>query len=160
MQLRILKESDTEMEVEVVGEDHTLCNLLRRVLNEDEKVASAAYKIEHPLLSNPTLYFKLKESPKKKNKKELKLTDLAGLGPKSSQKLQSAGIKSVEDLARRAILEELAAKTGISEKLIGGYVKDAKKKTGVSQTRKFLKASLKELSKTFEGLRAEFEEAL
>ncbi len=160
MQLRILKESDTEMEIEVVGEDHTLCNLLRRVLNEDEKVVSAAYKIEHPLLSNPTLFFKLKESPSKKKKKELKLTDLAGLGPKRSEKLQSAGIKSVEDLARRAVPEELAAKTGISQEFLKGYIQDAKKKTGISQTRKFLKASLKELSKTFKGMRAEFEEAL
>jgi len=160
MKLKILKESDTEMEVEVVGEDHTLCNLLRRFINEDGRVMHATYKVEHPLLSNPTLYFKLKEGPKKKAKKELKLTDLPGLGPKRSEGLKKAGIASVEDLARRAEPEELAAMTGISQELIEGYMKEAKKKVGVSHSRKFLKDSLKEFSRSLGDLKVELEEAL
>jgi len=44
----------------VVGEDHTLCNLLRKVLYEDENVEAAAYRIEHPLLSSPEFYVRVK----------------------------------------------------------------------------------------------------
>lgn len=44
----------------VIGEDHTLCNLLRKEMFEDENVEAAAYTIEHPLLSQPEFYLRVR----------------------------------------------------------------------------------------------------
>jgi len=38
------------MEFRIIGEDHTLCNVLREALLKNEKVKVAAYRIDHPLL--------------------------------------------------------------------------------------------------------------
>ena len=54
MEISVLKEEKNKIEVEIVGEDHTLCNVIRDELwNQD--VSIAAYNIEHPLISNPTI---------------------------------------------------------------------------------------------------------
>ena len=54
MEIKILEESKGKLEIEIIGEDNTLCNALRDELwNHD--VDSAAYNIEHPLISNPTM---------------------------------------------------------------------------------------------------------
>ena len=54
MEIKILEESKGKLEIEITGEDNTLCNALRDELwNHD--VDSAAYNIEHPLISNPTM---------------------------------------------------------------------------------------------------------
>jgi len=54
MEISILEESKGRLEIEITGEDSTLCNALRDELwNHD--VESAAYNIEHPLISNPTI---------------------------------------------------------------------------------------------------------
>ena len=54
MEINIIEESKGKLEIEIIGEDHTICNSLRDELwNHD--VESAAYNIEHPLISNPTM---------------------------------------------------------------------------------------------------------
>ncbi len=54
MEISILEESKGKLEVEVIGEDHTLCNALRdEVWNHNIEIS--AYNVEHPLISNPTL---------------------------------------------------------------------------------------------------------
>jgi len=54
MEISVLNEDKGKIEFEIVGEDHTLLNSLRNELwNQDVDVA--AYNIEHPLISNPTL---------------------------------------------------------------------------------------------------------
>ena len=52
MQLKILKRTSQELQLEVEGEGHTFCNLLESVLLEDENVEFASYHIPHPLISN------------------------------------------------------------------------------------------------------------
>ncbi|MHA1832438.1 MAG: DNA-directed RNA polymerase subunit L [Candidatus Baldrarchaeia archaeon] len=56
MKIKILERTDREMEFELEGEGHTLCNLLRKVLLEDEDVTFAGYRIEHPLIGKPKVY--------------------------------------------------------------------------------------------------------
>jgi len=54
MEISVLMEDKNKIEVEIEGEDHTLCNALRNEL-WNHNVDVAAYNIEHPLVSNPTL---------------------------------------------------------------------------------------------------------
>ncbi|MBS7287712.1 MAG: DNA-directed RNA polymerase subunit L [Candidatus Freyarchaeota archaeon] len=56
MKVRVVKRTENHLELEVEGEDHTLCNLLKKALLKDENVVFAGYKIDHPLLSNPRIY--------------------------------------------------------------------------------------------------------
>lgn len=58
MKIKILEINDKELEFELEGEGHTLCNLLRKVLLEDEDVTFAGYRIEHPLISKPKMYIR------------------------------------------------------------------------------------------------------
>ena len=54
MEISILEESKGKLEIEITGEDHTLCNALRDELCK-HNVENVAYNIEHPLISNPTM---------------------------------------------------------------------------------------------------------
>jgi DNA-directed RNA polymerase subunit L len=54
MEITILEEDKGKLEVEISDEDHTFCNILRSEL-WNHNVDIAAYNIEHPLVSNPTL---------------------------------------------------------------------------------------------------------
>jgi len=60
MEVKILKESKNEIEFEVIGEK-TLLNPLKNKLLEYENVEFAEWKIEHPLISNPTFYLRVKK---------------------------------------------------------------------------------------------------
>ncbi|MCD4666793.1 DNA-directed RNA polymerase subunit L [archaeon] len=55
MEIKILEQSKNKVEFEVIGEDHTLCNCLVKELWNESNLNSAAYNIEHPLVSNPTM---------------------------------------------------------------------------------------------------------
>jgi len=62
--MKILKNTKTELEIEITGETHSLCNALRKTIMEDKSVESAAYVIDHPIVGEPVLYIKGK-NPKK-----------------------------------------------------------------------------------------------
>lgn len=61
MEVEVLNKDEESMTIKLIGEDHTLCNVLRKVLNDDESVAAASYSIEHPLLEHPKLHVKVKK---------------------------------------------------------------------------------------------------
>lgn len=61
MELELVKKEDESLLIKIVGENHTLCNLLREELNKDENVVSASYTIEHPLTESPKFYVKTKK---------------------------------------------------------------------------------------------------
>ena len=67
MKVKILKQTADELKFEIEGEGHTFCNLLQKVLLEDENVEMAGYNIPHPLVSKPVVYIKTKggKSPQK-----------------------------------------------------------------------------------------------
>ncbi|MFQ6095931.1 MAG: DNA-directed RNA polymerase subunit L [Candidatus Bathyarchaeia archaeon] len=64
MQIKILKKTSNELKLEIEGEGHTLCNLLEKVLLEDETTDMAGYNIPHPLTSNPIIYIRTKDGRK------------------------------------------------------------------------------------------------
>ena len=52
MEITVLKEDKDLLEIEIEGEDFTLCNVLRSELwNHD--VDAAAYRVDHPLIGEP-----------------------------------------------------------------------------------------------------------
>ena len=55
MKVSVLNMKDTELEIVVEGEGHTLLNLLRDLLLDDEGVVFASYLIDHPMRSAPRL---------------------------------------------------------------------------------------------------------
>ncbi len=64
MEIKVLEKTKTKLEIEVGGEDHTLCNAIREELNYDSKVKAASYKIDHPLTAKPVMVIHSAE-PKK-----------------------------------------------------------------------------------------------
>jgi len=64
LKIKVLKETSNELKIEVEGIGHTLCNILQKILSEDENVDLAGYDIPHPLASNPIIYVRTKEKTK------------------------------------------------------------------------------------------------
>jgi len=58
--MKILTDKKKELEIEITGETHTLCNALRKTLMEDKDVEAAAYVVEHPIIGEPKLYIRSK----------------------------------------------------------------------------------------------------
>jgi DNA-directed RNA polymerase subunit L len=58
MELKILEKSDDEMKMEIAGESHTLLNMLKIILLEDERVHTASYDMKHVTVSEPILFIK------------------------------------------------------------------------------------------------------
>jgi DNA-directed RNA polymerase subunit L len=66
MELELVEKGKSSITVKVIGEDHTLCNALRKALYDDSRVVAASYMIEHPMLEHPKLYVKTKaKSPER-----------------------------------------------------------------------------------------------
>ena len=56
MEIKVIEQSKGKLEIEIIGEDHTLLNSVKEELTKDNSVKIATYKVEHPLVSNPVLY--------------------------------------------------------------------------------------------------------
>jgi DNA-directed RNA polymerase subunit L len=50
LDIEVIKNEGSFLEFRLIGEDHTLCNVLRDELLQNKKVKVAAYRIDHPLL--------------------------------------------------------------------------------------------------------------
>jgi DNA-directed RNA polymerase subunit L len=53
MEMRLVSKTDKKMEIEVIGENDTLLNLLKQRLLQDANVETATYIMGHPYLDNP-----------------------------------------------------------------------------------------------------------
>ena len=60
MEIVILEQTKNRLRIEVIGEDHTLCNALRKELWEDKDVEVAGYNMKHPLISEPEIIVETK----------------------------------------------------------------------------------------------------
>ncbi|MFX1319545.1 MAG: RpoL/Rpb11 RNA polymerase subunit family protein [Promethearchaeota archaeon] len=49
MNIHIVKNTARELELDIEGEGHTLCNPLREILFEDKHLTFAGYSVPHPL---------------------------------------------------------------------------------------------------------------
>lgn len=61
MEIKILKNEKTELEVEFIGADTSIPQLLVARLNEDKSVEFAGFKKEHPIIGNPKVILKTKK---------------------------------------------------------------------------------------------------
>lgn len=67
MEVKVLSKSKNELRLEIVGEDHTFCNLLQNVLLEDKNIEIAGYDQPHPLIRTSIVFLRTKReaSPEK-----------------------------------------------------------------------------------------------
>ena len=67
MEIKILEEEKSSIKIEIIGEDHTLANALRKELWNDFHIKIAGYNIDHPLVNKPLFIVQTtsKEDPKK-----------------------------------------------------------------------------------------------
>jgi DNA-directed RNA polymerase subunit L len=67
VEVKVLSKSKNELKIEIVGEDHTFCNLLQNVLLEDKNIEIAGYDQPHPLIRSSIVYLRTKReaSPEK-----------------------------------------------------------------------------------------------
>lgn len=66
MKINWIAEEKTHLEFELQGEDHTFCNAIRRALWDYDDLNLAAYRIAHPLVSEPHLVVDTQKSDAKK----------------------------------------------------------------------------------------------
>ena len=55
MKIKVLEEDKNRIKFEIQGEDHTLCNALRKALWQVQGIEVSGYNIEHPLVSEPVM---------------------------------------------------------------------------------------------------------
>jgi DNA-directed RNA polymerase subunit L len=67
MKVKILKQTDNELKIEIEGAGHGICNLLQKKLLENKNVDQAGYDVPHPLASNPVIYVRMKGKSKPKD---------------------------------------------------------------------------------------------
>ncbi len=60
MNLKIIRVTEDEAEIEFLDLGHTFLNVLKYSLLQDPHVESATYNIKHPMISNPIFYIKTK----------------------------------------------------------------------------------------------------
>lgn len=60
MELRLVSKTSNKMEIEFIGENDTLLNLLKQKLLQDATVETATYIMGHPYLDNPKFIFEMK----------------------------------------------------------------------------------------------------
>jgi len=151
MEIEILQEDSRGFEMKILGEDHTFLNLLNSFLSKNKKVEHAAYKIEHPLVGVPKLFFKLKGVSKIE---DILVGDVKGIGPKTAELLLAQGIRTADQLVLQQA-EKLAEKTGIAETQLSKYIKEAKKKVPEDRFgyRAVLKETLSEVSKALKKIK-------
>ncbi len=65
--IQILTNTKLELEIVVPGESHSVCNILRKYLMEDDEIDYAVYAVDHPLIAEPKITIKAKrtKNPKK-----------------------------------------------------------------------------------------------
>ena len=64
MKLKVLEDKKDGLVAEIEGERHTIPNLLRESLWDDESVDLAAYEKTHPTLGNPKIIVRAKDPRK------------------------------------------------------------------------------------------------
>ena len=62
MEIEVVKDTKLELEMIIHGENHSLCNVLRKYLMEDDDVEYAVYGIDHPLTGEPIMTIKTKRT--------------------------------------------------------------------------------------------------
>jgi len=101
MTIKILKKTKDEMRIEILGEGHTFCNLLQKALLEDETVELGGYSIEHPLVSNPVIYVRMKEKRKPEKRPETALKEAAEKIRQRNREFRSSFEKALKEWQKK-----------------------------------------------------------
>lgn len=155
MKLNVVSEKKDELEIELVGEDHTFCNSLRKALTANKDVLTATYKVEHPLLTPPKLFIRTKDiSLPKMPQRIVPISEVKGVAEKREKALRKAGIKTANALAK-ADAEKIAKKTDITVAVAQELINEAAQINFFkgSVARELLKKSLKDMAKNFTGIK-------
>lgn len=97
VEIKILKKTPNELKIEIEGEGHTFCNVLQKAILEDEAIEMAGYNIEHPFVSNPTVYVRTKE----KRKPEKALLDAAKKIQMQSKEFKGSFKRALKEWQRK-----------------------------------------------------------
>lgn len=90
MNIKVIEKEKNKLKLEIIGEDHTFCNALRKELWNDKDVTVAGYNIEHPLVSNPVLTLETeKKDPKEVLGSAIKRLKKKGINIKEAVKAVS-----------------------------------------------------------------------
>lgn len=60
MEVKVISKTKNELRFEIIGEDHTFCNLLQNVLLDDKNIEIAGYDQPHPLIRSSIIYLRTK----------------------------------------------------------------------------------------------------
>lgn len=67
MDIEVITDKKLELEINIHGENHAICNALRKILMEDDDVQYAVYGIDHPLIGKPNMTIKVKQKRTARN---------------------------------------------------------------------------------------------
>ena len=84
--MKYIREDEGHIVLEITGETHTICNILRKRLMAQEEVTAAAYDITHPLIGQPEF-------------------DIVSPNPKESLITASQTVKSEANEFKEALLD-------------------------------------------------------
>ncbi len=59
MNIKVLKRTENELKIEIIGVGHGLCNLIQKKILEDKNVDVSGYDVPHPLASSPVIYIRM-----------------------------------------------------------------------------------------------------
>lgn len=90
MEIKVLSKSKNELKIEIVGEDHTFCNLLQNVLLEDRNVEIAGYDQPHPLIRSSVVYLRTKREASPEKVLLNALTNIHGLNKEFNERFGKA----------------------------------------------------------------------
>jgi DNA-directed RNA polymerase subunit L len=90
MEVKVLSKSKNELRLEIVGEDHTFCNLLQNVLLQDKNVELAGYDQPHPLIRTSIVYLRTKREASPEKTLQSALSSIQDLNKEFSEKFGKA----------------------------------------------------------------------
>jgi DNA-directed RNA polymerase subunit L len=90
VEVKVLSKSKNELRIEIVGEDHTFCNLLQNVLLEDKNTEIAGYDQPHPLIRSSIVYLRTKREASPEKTLLNALTSIQQLNKEFNEKFSKA----------------------------------------------------------------------
>ncbi len=90
LEVKVLSKTKSELRFEIIGEDHTFCNLLQNVLLEDKNIEIAGYDQPHPLIRSSVVYLRTKREASPEKALLNALAGIQGLNKEFSDKFTKA----------------------------------------------------------------------
>jgi DNA-directed RNA polymerase subunit L len=90
MEVKVVTKNKNELRIEIVGEDHTFCNLLQNVLLGDKNVEIAGYDQPHPLIRSSIVYLRTKREASPEKVLINALANIQGLNKEFNEKFSKA----------------------------------------------------------------------